>query len=356
MLTGHGGNLRDVGERYGISPDKIIDFSASVNPLGFPASLKTAVRNGLRTIGNYPDPLYLDLRNRIAKRHSITADRIIVGNGSTELIHLIPRTLWFSNWLVVAPGYADYSDACEKSGKRIRFHYLSPEDGFDFHPEKLEAELPDCDAVFLGNPNNPTGSLIHPKKLLRLVSRWDGVFFVVDEAFIDFVEESDRWSLLFTRMPGNLLVLRSCTKIFGVPGLRLGYAVGSKQFIHRMHSLKEPWTVNCFAEEAGKLFVHEKGYLKRTHNLIRKEKEFLLSQIGKMDGFFAYPSATNFLLIRSLLKGRMGKKIQNQLLKRRLLIRDCANFKGLDSSFFRVAVRRRKENRLLVNALKEVAG
>jgi threonine-phosphate decarboxylase len=357
MLTGHGGNLREAGERFGIPPDQIIDFSASVNPLGFPPSLKTALKNGLRTVGNYPDPLYNELRKGIGRRHSVSARRILVGNGSTELIHLIPRTLWFSRWLVVSPGYADYADACEKSGKSVRFHYLSPENGFRLDPEKFEADLPDRDAVFLGNPNNPTGTLIDPEILAYLIGRWENVLFVVDEAFLDFVEPPANLSLIHAWMPRNLVVIRSFTKLYGVPGLRLGYAVGSSEFIDRMLHLKEPWTVNCFAEETGKLVLREKDYLKRTRRLVREERKFLYSQIGKLGVFLPYPSTVNFLLIQSLRKGWTGKKIRQMLLsKHRILVRDCANFNGLDPSFFRVAVRTRKENRLLVAALQEISG
>lgn len=352
MLTGHGGNLREMGNRFGIAPEKIVDFSASVNPLGFPESLVPSLRAGTRRIHRYPDPFYRDLRTRIGDEFSLSPERIAVGNGSSELIHLLPRAVPHRRWLVVAPGYSDYADACRKAGKTVRFFYVKPEDGFRPDWIGFEGHLSKTDAVILGNPNNPTGVLADRTEILTLALRWEKILFVVDEAFIDFVDPEGNPSLLSDEgIPSNVVVIRSFTKIFGVPGLRLGFAAGSKSLIENIHAVKEPWTVNCFAEEAGRRFLGEKRYLERTRRLIRVELDYLERNIQSIGGFLPYPSSANFVLVRSLRKDWPGKKIQTRLMDRRILIRDCSNFQGLDPFYFRVAVRKRHENRILVREL-----
>jgi threonine-phosphate decarboxylase len=347
----HGGDLHRASRKTGIPVEGILDFSASINPLGIPRKAEQAIQDALRHIHHYPDTDAHKLREEIGRFHGIDPDSIICGNGSTELIYLIPRALRPSRVLIPAPTFTEYERAVIRAQKtddrvQIRYLFLKEANGFRINTDDFIDAMQGCDMAFLCNPNNPTGTLLSREEVLRTAesAKENGCFLVVDEAFIDFVPHES----VIKEVSHNpyLIVLRSMTKFYALTGLRLGYGVFHQDVTERIRSYKEPWTVNTPAQEAGIAVLRDSTYAKETRELIRQEKRFIEDALAKM-GIRFFPSAANYYL----LKLEETETVVKEMMKDGILIRHCTDFRGLDSSYVRIAVRTRKENERLIQAL-----
>ncbi len=372
MLT-HGGNIYRFAEETGINEKRIIDFSASINPLGIPEIIRNEISSYSRNLVNYPDPEAKKLRHKIAGYYGMDPDTILCGNGSTELIYLIPRVLKPKKVLISAPTFSEYERACRISSKlKVESLKLKSENNFDINPDdfiytmknlKSKIRNPKSKIVtmaFLCNPNNPTGRLLKRNDVLKIADAAERLrcYLIVDEAFMDFCPEDS----VIDEVKNNpyLIVLRSMTKFYALSGLRIGYGVFPKHLISRMKGYKEPWTVNSLAQRAGLIAVGEMGYRGKTIALIKKEKQFLENNFKKIDIKFC-PSDANFYLLKiippmpPLTKRRRGDFKTNMIVQRLnrkgILVRDCSNFKGLDNSYIRVAVKSHADNELLIKEL-----
>lgn len=352
----HGGNVYKLAEELGVSEREIIDFSASVNPLGVSRKVKAEIRKELRSLHNYPDPDTKKLRETIAERHNISPDTILCGNGSTELIYLIPRALKPQRILIPQPTFSEYERACKMSDElRVKSYELKRENNFDINPDDFilslvtrHSSLP-FDMVFLCNPNNPTGRLLKKDDVLKIAeaSRKLKCYLVVDEAFIDFCPGES--AIKYVQDNPYLIVLRSMTKFHALTSLRIGYGVFPSHLINRLKEFKEPWTVNNLAQKAGIVAIKDNEYADKTFRLIRREKDFLESSFIKL-GIDFYPSDANFYL----LKIKDNTKVDLKLRGKGILVRNCSNFRGLDSSHIRVAVRSHKDNVILIRELSRL--
>ena len=352
----HGGTVFAVARSLGVSPDAILDFSASINPLGPPQGVRGAVTSAFDRLVHYPDSTAAELRDALARRHGLLPGTICVANGSTELIYLVPRLAGGARGLVVAPPFSEYAKSLSRAGLEVDYLDLSPADGFALSLDFLDRRLAQgYDLLFLANPGNPTGALI-PRdvvaEILRLC-RSRGTFLVLDEAFIDFCEEESATPLV--AQGDGAVVLRSMTKFYAIPGLRLGYAVGSEEVIARLSFLREPWSVNTLAQAAGLACLADTDYPARTRALVERERARLSAGIGALPRLAAYPSAANYLLVR-IDAGPTARELAGRLLVERVLIRDCSSFRGLSERFFRVAVRGAGENMRLLDLLGKVFG
>lgn len=350
----HGGTVFAVARRLGVSPDDILDFSASINPLGPPAGVRGAVAAAFDRLVHYPDSGATELREALARRHHLLPENICVANGSTELIYLVPRLVAGRRGLIVAPPFSEYARSLTRAGWEIDYLDPDPDQGFALSLDILDRRLAEgCDLLFLANPGNPTGALIPAKdvaEILRLC-RSRGTFLVLDEAFIDFREEESATSLVVEG--GGAVVLRSMTKFYAIPGLRLGYAVGCGEVSARLAALREPWSVNTLAQAAGIACLEDRDYPARTRDLVAAERERLAAGINALPGLEVYPSAANYLLVR-IDAGLTAPELAARLLAERVLIRDCSSFRGLSERFFRVAVRGAGENMRLLDLLGKV--
>ena len=351
MDTGHGGNLAAVSDQYGWPPEEILDFSASINPFGPPKKARDAFRESFKQITTYPDPDCRRLRRRMGALLSVPEDQILIGNGSTELIFLIPRTLSPRSIFIFYPTYQDYEASAQATRCRVQFALLPLASTVDHFHSALSHARSGVDLVFLCNPNNPTGSCLSADAVIWLIKQHASVLFVIDEAYADFVDEESA-SLLRRPLPKNVIVLRSFTKIYSIPGLRLGFAVAREEVIEKINRFKEPWSVNTAALSVGECLLEEKAFVEESRMRLRKERKFLFDGLSRIAGLEPIPSETNFLLIRRT-DGRSAEALKRSLLQEKVLIRSCSNFKGLGRSFFRVAVKRRGENRKLIGLLKE---
>jgi threonine-phosphate decarboxylase len=343
----HGGNLAEIAEKMGgVDPNEILDFSVNVNPFPF-RGLECQVSKAIEKIGRYPDNRYASFRRAAAEYLGVLPENTIPGNGSTELIKLFLEAFAEKGdtVLVPKPTYGEYEYNCRILGARVKFAEYG-------NVTKMK-ELDGVKILFLCNPNNPTGDLLSKKEVLKLAGlceRYD-TFFFIDEVFIELSDPEQSIAKIAAKSD-NIFVLRSLTKCFAVPGLRVGYGVSSEKNIEKMDAIRSPWNVNCIAEEAAiYCFRNGEEYLKRSRETIKKERAQLVRQLKEVPGIEVKDSAVNFILIKC---GRDAQTIAGKLLEQNILVRDCSSF-GL-KNHIRVAVKTKEENEKLVEAMKKVLG
>jgi threonine-phosphate decarboxylase len=348
----HGGDIEASARSAGIEPQEIIDFSASINPLGPPPSARNAFIKSYGQISRYPDPYGEKLKEALAKRHGMRTAEVLVGNGSTQLLYLLCAVLRPRTALVGGPAFSEYGNALALGGSSIRSLSLTVDDGFQFSTERLMAAWDkSCDLLVLATPNSVTGQLIAKREIeniarLALIRK---SFVLIDEAFIDFVE-NESVKMLVRNNP-FLIVLRSLTKFYALPGLRLGYLLGEARTVAQLAAYREPWSVNGPALSVALACLEDAAFPAKTERWLEQERAFLLQRLMKLDGFHPFSSRTNFLLVR--MDKRRGDALQLRafLLRKKILIRACNSFAELGGDFFRIAVRGRKDNRRLLAAL-----
>jgi threonine-phosphate decarboxylase len=344
----HGGDVYHLARSLGVELADLLDFSANINPLGFPPGLAFAVQEALAEIVHYPDRRSLTLRTALAAYHHLAPEEILVGNGSTELIYLAARALSPRRGLIVTPAFSEYEHALDLAGVPAAFHPTNEADNFTLGP----VPSPQAgDLVFLAHPASPSGVLLDPEVFLEVAAGCEaaGAYLLLDEAFVDFVEEASL-KLHLGRFP-RLMILRSFTKFFGIPGMRLGYLLGAPDLVARLSGAQEPWSVNTMAQAMGRACLADLEYMRRTRELIQRERRFLLEGLAALPGLAAFPGVVNYLLVKLTRPGLTAAGLRERLLAHRIVIRDASNFRGLDARFFRIAVRGRAENERLLAAL-----
>ena len=351
MFMNHGGNLRRLGEMSGKAADEILDFSANINPLGPPPWMRPLISSRIRSLAHYPDPDCAELLAAAAARYGVATGELIAGNGSAELLYLVARVVE-KRGLIPVPSYVDYARACATAGREVCFFPLRQSEGFSLNPEALDAALAEQPAlVFIGQPNNPTGTVCEPETLRRLARRHANSVFLIDEAFADFVEGLD--SLTKDR-PDNVIVLLSLTKSFAIPGLRLGLAVADAAMIRRLRELQPPWPVNTLAMAVGAEALADKEYQVKTRQYVDRARARMVDELQRIGGFTVYPGRANFLLLRLDHAEQNAADLTKKLLRQGIAIRDCGNFQGLDSRFIRIAIRSEEENARLITAVESL--
>ncbi len=346
----HGGNLAWAATVAGCPPYLIRDFSASINPWGIPETVVNAITEDIPRLTKYPDPDYPRLRHCLAKELGIGTEYVLPGNGSAELLTWSARDLAQQeiNYLIV-PAFGDYLRALR---------------AFDANVQLITAELPfgDLDAVIgnfsnptagilLNNPHNPTGKLWRKQKITDYLESF--ALVVIDEAFMDFLPLPQQQTLveLVPHFP-NLVILRSLTKFYSLPGLRIGYAVASPERIKQWQSLRDPWSVNSLAATAAAVALKDLDFQQHTWNWLPPARQELAAGLSEIVGLDPLPSSVNFLLVKSQYS---VSQLQTELLqKHQIYIRDCLSFPELGDRYFRIAIRTPAENRSLLEALREL--
>lgn len=326
-----------------------LDFSISINPLGPPASALTAIRQALPDIARYPDSDCLHLKQRLAEHHQVDPVQMIVANGSNELIHLIARAFRPGRVAIAEPTYTEYLRASLAVGATVQ-HWLAEPPAFTplpFDPE-------DAQMVWLCNPNNPTGHLWPADTTASWIVDHPATLFVVDEAFLPFLADEARHSLIsLTTRQANLIVLRSMTKFWALPGLRLGCAVAHPNLICRIRACQEPWSVNVLAQAAGLAILDDQVFAAQTHAWLGKAMSRCLEDLKACrPQIVPLPSPANFLLLRLPAPSR---DIARALAERGILVRGTGNFVGMDDRHLRIGLRGEAENRRLADELRRLA-
>ena len=339
----HGGNVYQYRS--------CLDFSANCNPMGTPEAVKQAIIQSLDTISDYPQVGCGALKEAIAEYEKVDMQQLICGNGAAELIFSLCRAVKPKRALLPAPTFAEYEQALQSVDCRISHFYLREQQGFLLPEDYLEALDQEVDIAFLCNPNNPTGILIEREFFLRVLERCRelGILLVVDECFLDFVEEPENYTLKGQLSSyKNLFLLKAFTKRYAMAGVRLGYGISNDQeLLARMELMTQPWNVSSMAQAAGIAALQETEYVEKGRGMVFREKEFLMTEMKKL-GLKVYPSQANYLFFHGP-KGLFGECV-----KKNLLIRDCGNYEGLEEGYYRVAVKRHEDNEKLISGLEDI--
>lgn len=350
----HGGNIFTVARTLGIPPEQILDFSASINPLGMSSTVRKALISSLDNLIHYPDSGHMELKRALAKYHALPETHFTIANGSTELIYNLPAMIPGSKALIISPSFSEYARALNQHQWEAQHFILTPESNFSIDTDKLEQALAGgVDALFICNPGNPSGRL-YPQRAIEKIFRLclaAGTFMILDEAFMDFCEDASVKRTII--QSENAIILRSMTKFFGIPGLRLGYAISNIALAERLDSMGGPWSVNSMALAAGAAALQDVQHNQETLEVIRQQRHSLFEHLGQFSQLKLYPSSTNYILAE-IINGMSSRVLGERLLPQRILIRDCASFIGLTGSFFRIAVRTGEENKRLLGCLGKI--
>lgn len=348
-MNKHGGYTGD--------DSRMLDFSININPLGTPPRLKYDIISELDNIGRYPDLVGEKQCQRIADELDVPRDCVILGNGGIDLIYLYAQAMAEegASALIIVPTFNEYRRALAMYGWDPIIEWeVGILDEFRIEPDLLvdliNKEKPKT--VFLCNPNNPTGMAYSPSYLATIFDRCDpDTQWFIDESFIDFSSKESLLDLLFEKQY-KMILLRSMTKFFGIPGLRLGYAVGHPDIIGAMEIYRKPWSVNSLALSAVDTLLSDRKFILDSRSYMKKERHRVFINLSKIKGIHVYPSAADFHLCS--LKSGSAIALNEGLNVKGINIRTCEDFSGLDKRFFRIAVKKKDENDRLIQALREV--
>lgn len=350
----HGGDLTLASRLFG--RDQLLDFSANMNPLGPPQGVWQALLENLPNIVHYPDPYARELKSTLAKYLQVPPANLALGNGSMELLYLLPRVFPQPQALLPAPSFSEYDYAVELSGLASRYVYLRPP-AYAWDMAELSRAVAQGGLIFLCNPNNPTGTLLSREDLAELFRVLpETALLVMDEAFIDFVEGYENLTLVSRAVQDpRLLVLGSLTKFFALPGLRLGYLVGTQERIQKVAAQLPLWNINSLAQAAGTAALQDRQYQAHSREYIHKSRQKLYGALQTIPGLNPLLPTANFIFCRLGPGWPSAPQLVQLMGERGILVRDCSNYRGLDDRCIRVAVRRQRENEALVAALRDVA-
>ena len=337
----------------------MFEFSGPINFLGPSPKAVEAIKQYAKLIRFYPDPNPVEFKAEVAKYvgHGVEEENIILGNGSIELIYAITEILPRGfNAVIPVPSFSEYEKAALRVGSKPVFVQL-PEN-FALETEKIKkAVTGDTKIMCICNPHSPSGTLYSKEAVLDLVDfchRKD-IIFSVDENYIEFADKGQDTTLAgLVEEYENLFVIRSVTKFYGMPGIRLGYGMAARNLIDKLETVRLPWSINGLAGVATLAAFNDTEFIQNTKQTIAKERAQLTKNLNEIEGLHVYPSVTNFVLVKILNRKITSTKLKDLLAKEHILIRDCCTFVGLDDSYFRVTVRSAKDNQKLVETLKQI--
>ena len=353
MIQGHGGNIYDVARRLGCKPFEIIDMSSNVNPLGPPPGLKEHLKENIDSITALPEVDAKDIAYKFAHRYDIDPECVIPGNGTTQFIYAIPQVLKTKKALILGPTYSDYADACIMHNVDFDYTIAEETNMFRIDIDSLKKIIRRFDTVFICNPNNPTGVLITAQEIEMICLSFPDINFIIDESYLSFVEDGDKGSMMGSDL-SNLIVLNSMSKIFRVPGLRVGFLIAPKGIINKFNKYILPWNVNSLAQAAVSYLMTQKteidSFVEQTRDFVKNEREKLTKTLESTGQIKIIPSTTVFMLVR--LPDKLNSdKVCEHLLQDKILVRNCSNFKGLSEKFIRISLKTSEINRILADKL-----
>ncbi|MEE4353000.1 MAG: threonine-phosphate decarboxylase CobD [Desulfatiglans sp.] len=355
MKTGqiyqHGGRPEIEFSRFNMPKGVLIDFSVNLNPFGPPSLILDQWPELIGAIRDYPTIGGAGPTRYYSEKFGLLPGNILAGNGSTELIYLVPRVLRPKKVVVVTPSYHDYERASRLSGAEVVRFPLSHKHDFELrNHDTLVKALKESDMLWLGRPNNPTGTLIPKASILELAAMFPDTWFMIDEAFIQFVDQWEENSLLFDRRPANLLVVHSLTKFYSLAGLRLGGLIGDTDVIKGLKEEKEPWSINGIADSVAPLLLLCGDFDQETGAGLIRERERIHLALESLDSIRPFPGTANFILCEWKKTDDLDDLMRHLLLNG-VYVRDCRNFAGLENNFFRIGLRTSDENDHLISIL-----
>ena len=346
----HGGDIYTAKEL--LKTEELKDFSANINPFGVSASVRRAIEDSVQNLVHYPDPYCRKLREALARYHRVNPEHIVCGNGGADIIFRFVRASSPSSAIVPVPTFSEYGEALEECGCKI--NYFEMQKPFQL-TEALVQEISDGDYDFLAlcNPNNPTGSLIELGLLYKILdtAKRKKITVLLDECFLDM--SGDEYSMIakINSYP-NLFILKSMTKLYAVPRLRLGYGIcADSEMVERVRTTGQPWPVSTLANAAGCAALKDEKYRRQFLEFLQQERQYLYNGLRRL-GFRVWEPHANYVFFQAQGCGDLDKR----LLKNRILLRHCDNYQGLDADYYRAAVRTHGENEYFLSCLQEIVG
>ena len=369
----HGGNIFQFAHEQRIEPYEVVDFSANINPLGPSQRGLDALNAQLRYISHYPDATNDDVLNAIADTYEMDKHQIIVGNGAAELLYAICRLPGYTGAFVPAPGFSESKEALEASKIPVRDIFYRPREDDNGKPyfevpylalETFAAELKGQDGriiVFLGNPNNPDGTLLDKDHIRTVASMLKDAnsLLVIDESFIDFVgndplQDNEHSMRSLVNEFDNIIVVHSFTKFYAVPGLRIGAAFANETLITQLQQYIPSWSVNTLAQAYTKAALNDVDYIKRTKQELNEERAFMYNALDDIEGITVYPPSANFILFQVNQEGITANYINEELKKYNMIVRNCDSYVGLTNHWVRIAIKDHDTNIKLVDKLTNI--
>jgi threonine-phosphate decarboxylase len=358
LPSAHGGQLRKIAARYGISVERLTDFSANINPAGPPSSMQSAIRRALQdlaTLATYPDLELMELKQTIAGCVGGQRENIAVANGFVPLLDAALRSLKIERCLLPVPSFSEYRTGLENANVAVTPYRLSPDEDFRYVPNTVRKALLDhsCDAILLANPQNPSGVLSDTERMRRLIeiAAQHKITVLLDEAFIDYrpTQSLTGWSI----EQANTITFRSVTKFFAVPGLRVAYAVSNSRNIAAMDRFIAPWPITSLASDAVCAALQDGTYAEESRLANERRRLWLERELARLK-IRTYPSSANFLLLRFSDEVDVSLLWERMIVEEQIVLRSCADFEGLSAGHLRIVVRSEEENERLIRGLERV--
>lgn len=349
----HGADIYTTAIELDINENAIIDFSSNINPYGLAEGVKNSIVESLEYADRYPDFNCRALSEAISEYENVQKDNIFCSNGSIEAIFRIVNFLKPKNALIIAPTFSEYEHALEAIGCKINYYYLKEENDFVLDEDIIDYIDQETNIVFICNPNNPTAQLTEKKVIEKILSHCEKMDtnVVIDECFMDFVSDKQEYSAKnLLGIYNNLIILKAFTKIFAMAGIRLGYCMSSNiKIMDGIREIGPTWNVSTVAQAAGIAAVQETEYLNESLQFIEEQRGYIAERLDMMD-LKVYPSSTNYIFF----KCKQDIDLKHELLQYGILIRDCSDYEGLGAGYYRIAVKRDEDNKLLIRALKNI--
>lgn len=360
-MESHGADIYTASKKSGIEENEIIDFSSNINPLGIPNKVESAAINSIKYTSRYPDINSRELVKSISAYENVPEEWIFTSNGAAEAIFRIALYLKPKNGLVTAPTFSEYEQALKTVGSHVEYYDLHEENEFKIAEDILLSINEKTNIVFICNPNNPTGQLADIEILEKIIFHCKkmGTVTVIDECFLDFVEEKEKYSVRnLLNKYDNLIILKAFTKIFAIPGIRLGYCMSSNtEIIEGLKVSGPPWNVSTIAQAAGVAAMEESDYVNKSVLYVKEQRNYLIGEMRKLK-INTFESHANYIFFKFKEENEENKEtdLKEAMLKKGILIRSCSNYRNLGKNYYRVAVKTKEENNIFIEKLKEITG
>lgn len=327
-----------------------LDFSVNTNPLGMPDPVKEALHQAVEEAENYPDIRAQALSAAVTEQLQVRKEQLVFGNGASELFHAVLHAIKPSKILIPVPSFLGYEEAAKAIDCEVIFYEMKKEENFCLTDRILDVLDENISLVFLANPNNPVGNLVEPELIFQIAEkcRQCDITLVLDECFMELTGKEQTYSFLkrLDEFP-NVVVIRAFTKLYAIPGVRLGYLVCEQNLAEKIRLQLPEWNLSVFAQRAGVAAIKEQEYIARAVVCIQTQRQFLLEEL-QAAGCSVFDSDADYLLFYSEMP------LYELFLQRGILIRDCSNFRGLQRGYYRIAVKSEEQNRMFAEVLREI--
>jgi threonine-phosphate decarboxylase len=351
----HGGQPETIKKLFHLKDDKpLLDFSANLNPLGPPSWLQGALQEHYETITRYPEPTYSNSSASVAEHEGIDQDMVLLTNGGAEAVFLVAKYFEKGKALIAHPTFLEYERACNHYHIDVEDIVVSHESSFTLPIQLIREKFNESNVMFLCRPNNPTGTVIaeYDLQLLLEEGKKTGTYVVVDEAFVDFLPTSIPSLTPWLKSYANLILLRSLTKMYTIPGLRIGYIMAHPSIINVMKNEQIPWSINALVNAIIPRLLEDRCFVDKTRAWLHEESQNVFKRISSL-GFYLSPSQVNFYLLQDKKQPKRTDELYHFLLEYGILTRHTHNFKGLNGEFLRIAIRSNIENEQLLAVLQK---